>query len=113
MKNKVMKKFMATVAAVTVAAVMMTGCGSTETASTQEAAQPAATEEAQPAAVEAAPAEEEAAPAEAAISGTITMAGSTSMEKLANATAESFMAKYSDVTVTAEFTGRRDFLSGR
>lgn len=98
MKNKVMKKFMATVAAVTVAAVMMTGCGSTETASTQEAAQPAATEEAQPAA-------EEAAPAEAAISGKITMAGSTSMEKLANATAESFMAKYPDVTVTAEFTG--------
>lgn len=98
MKNMVMKKFMATVAAVTVAAVMMTGCGSTETASTQEAAQPAATEEA-------APAEEEAAPAEAAISGTITMAGSTSMEKLANATAESFMAKYPDVTVTAEFTG--------
>lgn len=98
MKNMVMKKFMATVAAVTVAAVMMTGCGSTETASTQEAAQPAATEEAQPAA-------EEAAPAEAAISGTITMAGSTSMEKLANATAESFMAKYPDVTVTAEFTG--------
>ena len=98
MKNMVMKKFMATVAAVIVAAVMMTGCGSTETASTQEAAQPAATEEA-------APAEEEAAPAEAAISGTITMAGSTSMEKLANATAESFMAKYPDVTVTAEFTG--------
>ena len=27
------------------------------------------------------------------------------MEKLANATAESFMAKYPDVTVTAEFTG--------
>ena len=106
MKNKVMNKFMATVAAVTVAAVMMTGCGSTETASTQEAAQPATTEEAQPAAEEAAPqAEEEAAPAEAAISGTITMAGSTSMEKLANATAESFMAKYPDVTVTAEFTG--------
>lgn len=98
MKNMVMKKFMATVVAVTVAAVMMTGCGSTETASTQEAAQPAVTEEA-------APAEEEAAPAEAAISGTITMAGSTSMEKLANATAESFMAKYPDVTVTAEFTG--------
>lgn len=39
------------------------------------------------------------------VSGTITMAGSTSMEKLANAVAESFMAKYPDVTVTAEFTG--------
>ena len=39
------------------------------------------------------------------LSGTISMAGSTSMEKLANAVAESFMAKYPSVTVTAEFTG--------
>ena len=39
------------------------------------------------------------------LSGTITMAGSTSMEKIANAAAESFMAKYPNVTVTAEFTG--------
>ncbi len=39
------------------------------------------------------------------LSGTITMAGSTSMEKFANALAESFMAKYPGVTVTAEFTG--------
>ena len=38
-------------------------------------------------------------------SGKITMAGSTSMEKLANAVAESFMAKYPDVLVTPEFTG--------
>ena len=33
------------------------------------------------------------------------MSGSTSMEKLANAVAESFMVKYPNVTVTAEFTG--------
>ena len=33
------------------------------------------------------------------------MAGSTSMEKLANAVAESFMEKYPNVTVSAEFTG--------
>lgn len=33
------------------------------------------------------------------------MAGSTSMEKLANAVAEAFMEKYPSVTVTAEFTG--------
>ena len=39
------------------------------------------------------------------LTGTITMAGSTSMEKLANALAESFITKYSGVTVTAEFTG--------
>ncbi len=47
----------------------------------------------------------EEAPDLAKISGSISMAGSTSMEKLANAVAESFMAKYPDVTVTAEFTG--------
>ena len=39
------------------------------------------------------------------LSGSISMAGSTSMEKLANAAAESFMAKYPGVIVTAEFTG--------
>lgn len=37
--------------------------------------------------------------------GTITMAGSTSMEKFANALAESFMLRYPGVTVTVEFTG--------
>lgn len=39
------------------------------------------------------------------LSGTITMAGSTSMEKLANAVAEAYMEKNPNVTVTAEFTG--------
>lgn len=41
----------------------------------------------------------------AELSGTITLSGSTSMEKLANAMAESFMEKNPDVTVTVEFTG--------
>lgn len=36
---------------------------------------------------------------------TVTMAGSSSMEKFANALAESFMEKNPNVTVTAEFTG--------
>lgn len=39
------------------------------------------------------------------LSGSIRMAGSTSMEKLANALAESFMEKYTDVNVTVEFIG--------
>ena len=39
------------------------------------------------------------------ITGSITMAGSTSMERFANALAESFMNKYPGVTVTVEFTG--------
>lgn len=39
------------------------------------------------------------------IRGTVTMAGSTSMETFANALAEGFMSRYPYVTVTAEFTG--------
>lgn len=48
-----------------------------------------------------------AAPAETTtdLSGSISMVGSTSMEKLANALSEAFMEKYPDVTVTAEFVG--------
>ena len=39
------------------------------------------------------------------ISGSITMNGSTSMEKLANSLAEVFMQKYPNVMVTPQFTG--------
>lgn len=39
------------------------------------------------------------------LSGSITLSGSTSMEKLSNAVAEAFMEKYSGVTVNPEFTG--------
>jgi phosphate transport system substrate-binding protein len=39
------------------------------------------------------------------LSGSITMVGSTSMEKLALAVAEDFMNKNGDVTITAEFVG--------
>lgn len=68
---------------------------------------------AQPSAVESSAAEStvaassEAAPVEttADLSGSISMVGSTSMEKLANALSEAFMEEYPDVTVTAEFVG--------
>lgn len=43
--------------------------------------------------------------AAADLKGSITLAGSTSMEKFSNALAEAFMEKYPDVTVQAEFTG--------
>jgi phosphate transport system substrate-binding protein len=39
------------------------------------------------------------------LKGSITMAGSTSMEKLANAAAEAFMAKYPNVSISPEFIG--------
>ena len=42
---------------------------------------------------------------ETGLSGTITLAGSTSMEKLCEAMSESFMEEYPDVTVTVEYTG--------
>ena len=38
------------------------------------------------------------------LSGKITLAGSTSMEKLCNAMAEAFMEKYPNVTVSPEFS---------
>ena len=112
-----MKKRSKKIAALMSAAVMMTGllsgCGSTQTTAEAPAAEtetPAAETEA-PAKEEAPAAESTEAPAEEAsegnadLSGSITMAGSTSMEKLANAVAEVFMEKYPNVTVNAEFTG--------
>jgi len=42
---------------------------------------------------------------ELALSGSLQMVGSTSMEKMANALSEAFMEKYPDVTVTCEFVG--------
>lgn len=106
------KKILALVCAVTMTAGLM-ACGSKETGNTDAAqttestAAETKTEEtkAEETKAEETKAEETKEAEGAAISGTVSMAGSTSMEKLANAVAESFMAKYPDVTVTAEFTG--------
>lgn len=106
------KKILALVCAVAMTAGLM-ACGSKETGNTDAAqttestAAETKTEEtkAEETKAEETKAEEAKEAESAAISGTVSMAGSTSMEKLANAVAESFMAKYPDVTVTAEFTG--------
>lgn len=42
---------------------------------------------------------------QSALGGRVTLAGSTSMEKMLNAMAECFMLRYPEVSVTAEFTG--------
>lgn len=42
---------------------------------------------------------------ETSLSGSISLAGSTSMEKLCEALSESFMEKYPDIHVTVEYTG--------
>ena len=39
------------------------------------------------------------------LSGKITLAGSTSMQKVCEALMEGFMEKYEDITVTTEYTG--------
>lgn len=110
MKKNTVKKM---ITAIGISALMLgsvTGCGAADTekasAEAVETVEEVITEET--AAEEAGEAEtqETDAPEEnTQISGSIAMAGSTSMEKFANALAESFMAKYPDVTVSAEFTG--------
>ncbi len=102
-----MKKALLLTGAAVLAMGAVTGCGSTSTQETTTAAQTTA---ATTAATEAASSEAattaatEAAEA-ADLSGSISMSGSTSMEKMANALCESFMEKYPDVNVTVEFTG--------
>lgn len=84
MKKSVMKKI-ALVATVVFTIGTLTACGAKEENVSAEV--------------------ETVAEEKTSLSGSVTMAGSTSMEKLANALAESFMAKNQGVTVTAEFTG--------
>ena len=102
-----MKKTLKKSMTVTMAAAMMmslAACGNTQ----QDTAATPASSEADTQAASTEQVSSEAASTEAVsadLSGTIALAGSTSMEKLANAVAESFMEKYPNVTVTAEFTG--------
>ncbi len=91
MKKSVMKK-LAVAATVVLTIGTLTACGAKE-----ESVKSAEAE----AVAEATSRTEE----NTSLSGSVTMAGSTSMEKLANALAESFMAKNPGVTVNAEFTG--------
>lgn len=98
-----MKKFMTKTAGVVAATILAAGtlmaCGFKE-AATVENATDAVVGDVAPVAEETVVEEEVKE-----LSGGISMAGSTSMEKLANAVAESFMTKYPGVMVTAEFTG--------
>ena len=93
MKNK-MRKMMAMLSAAVVAVGVM-GCGGN--AATDSNADANTTSQAADATTD--------TTASADLSGKITLAGSTSMEKLANAMAEAFMEKYPNVTVAPEVTG--------
>ena len=81
-------------------ALAMTACGGNSAPAATTAATAA---EATAAATTAAAAE--AATEAAKLSGTVTLAGSTSMQKLCEAMIESFEEVYPDITVTAEYTG--------
>ena len=96
MKNK-MNRVIAVIAAMTMTVGILTGCAGTqgETKETTDSAKTGteATEEVQT----------EGTTSE--LSGSIQMAGSTSMEKFANALSEVYMQKNPGVTVSAEFIG--------
>ena len=107
MKNLKKLTALAGICAVTVAS--LAACGqsgtTTETKADTNAAQTEAGSQAAESTADSAKDTQAASEASADLSGSITMAGSTSMEKLANAVAEAFMEKYPGVSVTAEFTG--------
>ncbi len=96
--NKNLRKLLAFGAAAVMAAGLA-GCGSSSTETTTAAASSSA-------ATEAAAETTEAASADASdLKGSISLAGSTSMEKLCEAMSESFMEKYPNINVTTEYTG--------
>ena len=102
------KKLLALLMSLTMTAALI-GCGSADqTANAETAEATEATEETTEDTVEDTASSEaeatEEAPA-ADLSGTISLAGSTSMEKLCEAMSESFMETYPGVTVTVEYTG--------
>lgn len=95
-------KLLALIGAGILAVTALAACGNSDaTANTASSAEASSVAESTVAAGS------EAAPAEATadLSGSISMVGSTSMEKLANALSEAFMEEYPEVTVTAEFVG--------
>lgn len=93
MKKKIVKT-LAVTTALTIAAASMVGCGNSGTDSNSDNN---ASGDTQAATTDSKDAKD--------ITGTVTMAGSTSMEKLANSLKEAFGAKYPGISVTAEFTG--------
>ena len=102
------KKLLALLMSLTMTAALI-GCGSAdqtanaETAETTEATEETTEDTVEDTASGEAEATEEAPAAD--LSGTISLAGSTSMEKLCEAMSESFMETYPGVTVTVEYTG--------
>lgn len=108
-RNIMKNKLIALLTMSALAVGTLAGCGNTAATDTAASAADTAAEPTveavSTAADEAADTSADSADKYADLSGSVSMSGSTSMEKLANAVAESFMEKYPNVTVTAEFTG--------
>ena len=102
-----MKKKIFALAAAGAMALGMIACGSEPSSVTTAAPETKGTTEAgtTEAGKSSAGAEETTAEEKTELKGSVIMAGSTSMEKFANALAEAFMEDHPDVTVQAEFTG--------
>lgn len=99
------KKLLAVLCATGLLTAALTGCGNSE-AQTTETTEQTETTVAENQETEDTQATEETETEDAAnLSGTISLAGSTSMEKLCEAMSESFMEKYPGITVTVEYTG--------
>lgn len=108
-KNR--KAILAMITTAMLAAGALAGCGSasgntTEAAGTQTGTTASTTvDTSADTTADTAMAETAADETAADLSGSISMVGSTSMEKFANALSEAFMEKYPDVTVSAQFVG--------
>ena len=94
-------KLLALIGAGILAVTTLVACGNSDATT----AQPSVAESSAAESTVAASSEVASTETTAGLSGSISMVGSTSMEKLANALSEAFMEEYPDVTVTAEFVG--------
>ena len=94
-------KLLALIGAGILAVTALVACGNGDAATAQHSAVESSAAES----TVAASSEVASTETTAGLSGSISMVGSTSMEKLANALSEAFMEEHPDVTVTAEFVG--------
>ena len=103
MKKNLFKKCAAMIACAAMSMMMVTGCnsntaGNNATDGTTKGSNAASTQQTEQDTTKTAEADKK-------LSGTISLAGSTSMQKLAEALAETFMEANSGVTVTVEYSG--------
>lgn len=100
MRKNLFKKCVAMAACAAMSVVMMTGCNSKTAADNSTSG---STSGSTPEVVTSTEAPDKTE--NKSLSGTISLAGSTSMQKLADALAETFMEAHSGVTVTVEYSG--------